>query len=238
MLLFDRSRRPEKGESVAQLRRGIRACDGPALLRRRRSNDRHPDRRRTAKGGVVYRSGRKASAEAQPRWRPPCLARGAGKACLICRRRQQDHARAGKAPGGRRFSLSVDDAIDAALEGNIARFDLAFGRLSASSNQAANQILGSALRQFQSLQLMRAAMDADGRSASASVASARPPIFFTRRKLIENALVRWNADTIARALAALQSAVLQIRKRSDLAEPIGRQACSAIAVEAARRERR
>ncbi len=135
-------------------------------------------------------------------------------------------------------ALSVDDAIDAALEGNIASFDLAFGRLCASSNQAANQILGSALRRFQSLQLMRAAMDADGRSASAAVASARPPIFFTRRKLIENALVRWNADTIARALAALQSAVLQIRKRSDLAEPIGRQALLAIAVEAARRERR
>ena len=133
--------------------------------------------------------------------------------------------------------LSVDDVIDAALEGNAASLDLAFRRLCASNNQAPNQILGSALRQFQSLQLMRSALDAGERNAAAVVASARPPIFFARRKLIETALTRWNAAAILRALASLQSAVLQIRMRSDLAVSIARQAMLAIAVEAARNAR-
>jgi DNA polymerase III subunit delta len=135
-------------------------------------------------------------------------------------------------------ALSVDNAIDAALEGNIADFDLAFGRLVASSNQAAGQILASALRLFQSLQLMRAAVDSDGRSATSVVASARPPVFFARRKIIESALTRWNGEAIVRALAALQSAVLQARRRSDLAESISRQTLLAIAVEAGRTRKR
>jgi DNA polymerase III subunit delta len=134
--------------------------------------------------------------------------------------------------------LSGDDAIDAVLEGNIADFDLAFGRLCASSNQAAGQVLASALRLFHALQLMRAAIDTDGRSAASVVASARPPIFFARRKIIENALTRWNGEAITRALAALQIAVLEARRRSDLAQAIGRQTLLAIAVEVARKQAR
>ncbi len=129
--------------------------------------------------------------------------------------------------------LSIDDIIDAALEGDMTGFDRAFSRLCASSNQAAGQVLASALRQFQALQLMRAAIES-GSSATSVVASARPPIFFGRRKTIENALTTWNGQSIVRALGALQNAVLQARKRSDLAEPIARYALLAIVVESAR----
>ena len=132
--------------------------------------------------------------------------------------------------------LSVDDVIDATLEGKTVDFDVAFARL--GGGQAASQVLGSALRQFQALQLMRGTMDNDGRSPASVVASARPPVFFTRRKTVENALASWNGDSIARALASLQSAVLQARRRFDLAEAIARQALLAITVESARRQSR
>jgi DNA polymerase-3 subunit delta len=135
--------------------------------------------------------------------------------------------------------LSLDDVVDAALEGNSAGFDAAFNRLSAGGSQAPAQVLGAALRQFQSLQLMRGAMDRDGRGAASVAASARPPVFFTRRRTVENALSHWSAEGITRALDSLQSAVLQTRSRPDLALPVSRQALLAITLESARlRDRR
>jgi DNA polymerase-3 subunit delta len=135
--------------------------------------------------------------------------------------------------------LSLDDVIDAVLEGRAADFDIALVRLAgAGGGQAASQVLGSAIRQFQALQLMRGAVDADGRSAATVVAAARPPVFFARRKIVESALARWNADAIVRALTSLQSAVLQARRRPDLAEAIARQALLAITIESARQRNR
>lgn len=132
--------------------------------------------------------------------------------------------------------ISLDGAIDAVLEGNLAEFDAAYSRLGAA--QAASQILGSALRQFHALQVLRGGMDDEGRSAGAAVAAARPPVFFSRRKTVEGALQRWSSASIARALGSLQSAVLQVRRQPDLAGPITRQTLLALAVESARQRAR
>jgi DNA polymerase-3 subunit delta len=90
------------------------------------------------------------------------------------------------------------------------------------------------MRQFQQLQVMRGQMDSAGRNAASAVAGARPPVFFSRRKLVEKALERWNVDALSRALIRLQSAVLQTRRRPDLSEALARQALLGIAVESAR----
>ncbi|TIP34221.1 MAG: DNA polymerase III subunit delta, partial [Mesorhizobium sp.] len=45
---------------------------------------------------------------------------------------------------------------------------------------------------------------------------------------------RWNVEALGRALARLQTAVLQTRKRPDLAEALARQALLGIAIESAR----
>ncbi|QPC86067.1 DNA polymerase III subunit delta [Mesorhizobium sp. NBSH29] len=133
-------------------------------------------------------------------------------------------------------ALSLDAAIDAVLEGSSADFDAAFSRLGAS--QASSQLLGWALRQFHVLELMRGAMDADGRGAASVVAAARPPVFFSRRRTVEKALQHWSGAAITRALGSLQAAILQVRRRADLAEPIARQALLALTVESARQQRR
>jgi DNA polymerase III subunit delta len=130
--------------------------------------------------------------------------------------------------------LSLDHVIDAVLEGKSADFDAAFNRLSGGGNQAPAQVLSATLRQFQSLQLMRGTMERDGRGAASVVASARPPVFFTRRRTVENALSAWSAEGIARALGSLQAAVLHTRRRPDLALPISRQALLAITLESTR----
>ena len=130
-------------------------------------------------------------------------------------------------------STTADAVVDAAILGKLGELDAAFSRFVSSGNQLF-PLLNTALRQFQSLDAMRGAMDRTDRNAAAVMASARPPVFFARRGTVETALSRWPRPSIAQALDRLQSAVLRSRQRSELAEPIVRQALFGLAVESAR----
>ncbi|WP_269933162.1 DNA polymerase III subunit delta [Aminobacter sp. HY435] len=130
-------------------------------------------------------------------------------------------------------ALSLDDAIDAAMGGNIAEFDTAFTKQCQNGSQAA-QLLAAATRHLHNLHLMRGDMESGNRNASAVIASARPPVFFSRKRAVERALSGWSADALMRALARLQSTTLQTRRRPDLAVALARQALLGIAVEGAR----
>ncbi len=132
---------------------------------------------------------------------------------------------------------SFDDALDALLEGRVEDFDAAFTRQCQAGGHPFQALL-AVLRQFQALHAMRAAIDSEGRNAAAIVASARPPVFFSRRKYIERALDRWNSEALSRALGRLQAAILQTRRRADISTAIARQALLGIAVESARLLRR
>lgn len=133
--------------------------------------------------------------------------------------------------------LSVDETIAAVIDGDIQGFDAAFSRQMQAGGQT-YPLLSGAMRLMQSLHAMRGTMDKERRNAGAMVASARPPIFFTRRRAIEQALERWDTDAISRTLGRLQDTVLQTRRRPDLATALARQALLGIAVESARRGRR
>ncbi|MDX8467748.1 DNA polymerase III subunit delta [Mesorhizobium sp. VK23B] len=128
---------------------------------------------------------------------------------------------------------SFDAAVDAVLDGKVGDFDIAFTRHCQSGGHPF-LVLSSAMRQLQAIQVMRGQMESGGRNAASVVAGARPPVFFSRRKLVEKTLERWNVGALARALNRLQTAVLQTRKRPDLAEALARQALLGIAVESAR----
>ena len=129
--------------------------------------------------------------------------------------------------------LSVDEVIDAVLEGRINDLETAFSRLVAAGNQV-YAVLAAAIRQFQSLHLMRCAMAENGQGAAAAVASAKPPIFFSRRKTVEGALQRWNPDALARILGRLQAAVLSTRRRPELAVALTRHTLLGIALDGGR----
>lgn len=138
-----------------------------------------------------------------------------------------------KATSGDVSGLSFDAAVDALLEGRIADFDTAFTRHCQSGGQLF-LVLSSAMRQLQAIQAMRGQMDAGGRNAASVVAAARPPVFFSRRKLVEKALERWSSEALGRALNRLQTAILQTRRRPDLSVALARQALLGITVESAR----
>ncbi len=131
---------------------------------------------------------------------------------------------------------NVDTVIDAVLTGNPAAFDTSFSRLVEAGTHPFLMLSG-AMRQFQQLQALRSQMDEGRKPAAAAVAAARPPVFFSRRKLVEMALQRWNGAAIARALDRLQSAVLLTRRRPDLSAATARQALIALLVESARGSR-
>lgn len=131
---------------------------------------------------------------------------------------------------------SADAAVDKMLEGSVAEFDSLFAKLAASGGTAF-PVLSAAMRQFQQLQLLRAAMDQKGTGAAQAVAAARPPVFFSRRKLIEETLRRLDRSIIAKVLARLRAAVLETRRMPDLADDIARQVLTGIAAEIGRRGR-
>ncbi|RWF22892.1 MAG: DNA polymerase III subunit delta, partial [Mesorhizobium sp.] len=128
---------------------------------------------------------------------------------------------------------SFDDAVDAVLDGRIGDFDTAFTRHCQSGGHPF-LVLSAAMRQLQAIQAMRGQMESGGRNAASVVAAARPPVFFSRRRLVEKTLERWSSEALGRALNRLQTAVLQTRKRPDLSEALARQALLGIAVESAR----
>lgn len=134
-------------------------------------------------------------------------------------------------------ALSTDEVIDAVLLADLPRFEASFDRV-VKSGTAPFLLLNTAARQFQQIQTLRHIADTERKSASAVVAAARPPVFFSRKKLVENSVNRWNADSLARVLERLQRAVLESRRNAALAVPIIRQCLLAIAVEAARNARK
>jgi DNA polymerase-3 subunit delta len=127
-------------------------------------------------------------------------------------------------------SISVDEAVDAVLEGNLQAFDAAFARQAVGSSQA-YAVLSSLQRQLQALQLMRVAMERNGTNAASAVAAAKPAVFFSRRRLVEQALGRWTSRGLARILSRLHDTVLQTRRRPDLAVALAHGTLLQIAVE-------
>jgi DNA polymerase III subunit delta len=128
---------------------------------------------------------------------------------------------------------SVDDAVDAVIAGNVAGFEREFARLIANGT-APYQFIRTAMKQFYQLANLRKQVDQDGKSVAAAVAGARPPLFFGRKTLIENALGKVRLNWIVETLDKLQTANLESRKMSGLSAIIVHRALLGIAIERAR----
>jgi DNA polymerase III subunit delta len=130
-------------------------------------------------------------------------------------------------------SSSVDDAVDAIISGNVPAFEREFARLIANGT-APYQFIRTAMKQFYQLANLRKQVDQDGKTAAAAVAGARPPLFFGRKALIENALGKVRLNWIVETLDKLQTANLESRKMSGLSATIVHRALLGIAIERAR----
>lgn len=131
-------------------------------------------------------------------------------------------------------AISVDDAVDAVLKGDLDGLLHAMQKITASKTPAF-LVLQGCLRQFQQLDLMRAEMDSGRQQAGQVIATLGRHLHFRRKPIIEAALRHWTAPAIRRELARLQNTVLQSRTRQSLEESMVLQNLLAIAVQSGRR---
>ncbi|WP_273759124.1 DNA polymerase III subunit delta [Bartonella sp. ML70XJBT.G] len=130
-------------------------------------------------------------------------------------------------------AVSLDEVVDALLLGDIRNFEAHFNQ-HAKQNGTVFFILSTAQRHFQQLQLLRYQVEVERNSPSVVVAQARPPIFFQRKKVVEQALRYWKLEHIAYAMERIQTAVLESRKNPLLSEAIIRQALLGLTIVARR----
>ena len=106
--------------------------------------------------------------------------------------------------------LSLDDAVFAATEGDVAMADRAL-EVAMGEGAAPVQVLRAALMHLQRLQRARAAME-DGVSAEEAMRVLRPPVFFRRTGAFRRALTLWNGPALDAATAAMSEAERQCKR--------------------------
>jgi DNA polymerase III subunit delta len=130
-------------------------------------------------------------------------------------------------------STTADELVDAMLGGDVRAFDAAFSSMTAKG-PGVQGLLAIVTRQVSNLAEQRFGMDRDGKTAAAAVAAARPPVFFTRKAVVERILASTPAPRFLGYLERIQDAVLQSRKEADLATAIIHRLLMGITLEQAR----
>jgi DNA polymerase-3 subunit delta len=128
--------------------------------------------------------------------------------------------------------LSLDDAVFAATEGDVAIADRAL-EVAVGEGAAPVQVLRATLMHLQRLQRARAAME-DGVSAEEAMRTLRPPVFFRRTGAFKRALGLWSGAALDAATAAMTEAERQC-KRTGLPDTV---ICRAALLTLARRAQR
>ena len=159
------------------------------------------------------------------------------KLCLYARGQQRIELEDVRESVGDVAALSQDEVIDAVLIGDLPKFNIAFDRV-VNTGTHPFLLVNSAIRQFSQLQNLRYSMEAENKPAGLVVNSAKPPIFFARKKLVETALGLWSLASLIRVADRLQRTVLESRQNAALSTAIIRQAFIALTVEAIRNKQR
>ncbi|MEI2299102.1 DNA polymerase III subunit delta [Ensifer sp. MJa1] len=131
-------------------------------------------------------------------------------------------------------AISVDDAVDAVLKGDLDGLLHAMQKITTSKTPAF-LVLQACLRQFQQLDVMRAEMDSTRQQAGQVIATLGRGLHFRRKPIVEAALKHWSSPAIRRELNRLQTTIFQSRSRASLEESLVLQNLMAIAVQSARR---
>jgi DNA polymerase III subunit delta len=127
-------------------------------------------------------------------------------------------------------ALALDDIVDAAFAGRPAEFEAQLAK-ARTAGSTAGSILFNAQRQLAQLHKWRLAIES---GAAFSLDQAQPPLHFRRKELVGTALKMWNAARLAAAMSDLAGAVLESRRKPELAEIIAERALLSIATQSRR----
>ena len=130
-------------------------------------------------------------------------------------------------------TLALDALIDAAFAGRTEDVEVQFNKASTAGTSVAS-IISAALRQIATLHKARLTIE-DGKSVSATLETMVPPVHFSRKSVVEQALKNWTAARLQRAMAQLADASFDARRKADLADTIAQRALLSLAVAARKR---
>jgi DNA polymerase-3 subunit delta len=133
--------------------------------------------------------------------------------------------------------LSLDDALFAATDGDVAAADRAL-ELAMAEGAAPVQVLRMGLGHLRRLHRIRAKMEAEGLGAAEAARTARPPIFYRRVAPFTRALGLWPQAALAAAMAGLTEAEKGCKRTGWPDEVLCRNAILAVARRAAVERRR
>ncbi len=134
-------------------------------------------------------------------------------------------------------AISVDDAVDAVLNGDSDGLLHAIEKISASKISIF-LVLQACLKQFQLMDCMRAEMDENRSQPAQVMMTLGRHLHYKRKPLVETALRTWSASAIARELDRMQAAILQSRQRQSLEESIAVQTLLSMTLQSARQTRK
>jgi DNA polymerase III subunit delta len=127
--------------------------------------------------------------------------------------------------------LSLDDALFAATEGDVARTDRAL-ELAVTEGATPVGVLRAGLMHLQRLHRARLALD-EGLNADEAVRSARPPVFFRRVGAFTRAVELWPAAALMAAMDSLAEAERACKRTGAPDAVLARNAVLALARRAA-----
>jgi DNA polymerase-3 subunit delta len=127
-------------------------------------------------------------------------------------------------------AVALDNVIDAAFGGRPAEVETHFAK-ARGEGTAPGAIVSSALRHLSNLHRMRIAVE-EGQPTTSVIESARPPIHFRRKPMIDAALRTWTAGKLLDAMSSLGDTLLETRRQPHLAEAIAQRAMMSLATAA------
>jgi len=132
-------------------------------------------------------------------------------------------------------AFAIDDVIDAAISGETDSVDRGLGRLRVGGTSASSIGVAAERRLFQ-MHRLRVEVEAGGSLADA-LRSVRPPLFPSRRPVVERQLRLWSAEALAGALHRLDRAMVDTRLRPAIASEVMSRWLISLAGQARRRAR-
>ncbi len=102
---------------------------------------------------------------------------------------------------GDESELRLDEALDAAGEGDFSRLDKRLSQLWAAGTQPV-AVLRQAMGHFQRLMAVRAETD-EGGNLTAAIKKLRPPVHYSRERSVQGQASRWSMPQLEAALAIL-----------------------------------
>ena len=133
---------------------------------------------------------------------------------------------------GDESELRMDEALDAAGEGDFSRLDKRLSQLWAAGTQPV-AVLRQAMGHFQRLLAARAEMD-EGGNLMAAIKKLRPPVHFSRENSVKAQVSRWSLPQLEAALDILYEGEALVKTTAIPAEAACGRALLSVAALAAR----